>query len=346
MSSLLFLAVSVLPHAALALGKTALLVIDVQDCFLEAACTTSGSDGSLAVPGCDVIEQINAIRAQKSCLYDEVIFSQDFHPAGHISFASSHGLAPFAHLGGKGALPLLCTNPSSGRTTDGDCCPTVHVDPSLVDCTTQLCPPDTFSYEIDSPGTVAENPACQTCRDAPDSCFATTQAMWTDHCLQSGDSTFPPTLDRRDGDATIQVGTNRFVDAYSAFMDNTKSLKTELDDKLFSKGITHLIVTGIATDYCVQGTVLDALSDLTHPYTVTLVQDATAPVQGNIASFNTSVALMKSSGATIVTTADVLAMECPTNVSCPASCKPASHLARRRLLFASVPSCPDGCEPM
>ena len=137
-----------------------------------------------------------------------------------------------------------------------------------------------------------------------------------------------------------------FVDAYSAFMDNTKSLKTELDDELFSKGITHLIVTGIATDYCVQDTVLDALSDLTHPYTVTLVQDATAPVQGNMASFNTSVALMKSAGATIVTTADVLAMECPTNVSCPASCKPASHLARRRLLFSSVPSCPDGCEPM
>ena len=98
-------------------------------------------------------------------------------------------------------------------------------------------------------------------------------------------------------------------------MDNIKSLKTELDDELFSKGITHLIVTGIATDYCVQDTVLDALSDLTHPYTVTLVQDATAPVQGNMASFNTSVALMKSARATIVTTADVLAMECPTNTS-------------------------------
>ena len=115
-------------------GKTALLVIDVQDCFLEAACTTSGQKGSLDVPACDIIPKINSLREQKSCLFDEVIFSQDFHPAGHVSYGSTHGLPPFAHLPtaigglGKGALPMKCISPASGATKDGACCPAYVVD--------------------------------------------------------------------------------------------------------------------------------------------------------------------------------------------------------------------------
>ena len=51
-----------------AAGKTALLIIDVQDCFLEKACTANGKDGSLAVPACDILPLINKIREEKSCL--------------------------------------------------------------------------------------------------------------------------------------------------------------------------------------------------------------------------------------------------------------------------------------
>ena len=56
-------------------------------------------------------------------------------------------------------------------------------------------------------------------------CFDMTQAMWTDHCLQTGDSTFPPSLDKRANDFVVQKGGNVHVDAYSAFMDNTKALE-------------------------------------------------------------------------------------------------------------------------
>jgi len=337
--------VSLFLSVGCAWAKTALLVIDVQDCFLEAACTSTGEEGSLSVPGCNVITNVNKIREEKSCLFDEVIFSQDFHPTGHISFGSTHGLQPFHHLFGKGGLPLLCTNPTSGMTQDGDCCPTIAVDPSLVDCETQLCPPDTFNYS--APGSITDgNAACTTCRDDPSSCFATEQAMWTDHCLQNGDSTFPTTLDMRDEDVIVQKGVHKFVDAYSAFMDNTQSLKTMLDDELKAKGITDLIVTGIATDVCVQWTVTDALGDKTADYTVRVVQDATAPVLGDMANFNASIAIMAEAGATIVNTEDILAMECPmvptvapVKPVCPPGC---SSSMRRRLLFSSM-SCPPGC---
>ena len=93
--------------------------------------------------------------------------------------------------------------------------------------------------------------------------------MWTDHCLQTGDSGFPPTLDKRAGDFTVQKGTNLYVDAYSGFMDNTQTLKTELDKHLQDKGITKLYVAGIATDVCVQWTVTDALGSNTAAYEVT-----------------------------------------------------------------------------
>merc|ERR1719195_245049 len=78
--------------------RTALLVIDVQDCFLENL-TTTGEPGSLPVPASHIIEDINQMMADKACLFDDIVYSQDFHPANHVSFASSHGLAPFSHIG-------------------------------------------------------------------------------------------------------------------------------------------------------------------------------------------------------------------------------------------------------
>ena len=82
-------------------GKAALLLVDVHDCFLENL-TTRGEPSSLSVPASQVIALINDIRRSKSCLFDLVARSQDYHPAGHISFGSAHSLAPFSHLAGKG----------------------------------------------------------------------------------------------------------------------------------------------------------------------------------------------------------------------------------------------------
>jgi len=338
------LAAAVLP---LVTAKTALLIVDVQDCFLEAACTSTGETGSLSVPACDIIPKINQIRAEKSCLFDEVIFTQDFHPASHISFGSTHGLDPFSHLFGLGGLPLLCKEPSSGMTVDGACCPKNYIDSIngvATDCTTELCPPDGFDYMATSPDLIDGNEACTECAAEGNTCFETTQAMWTDHCLQTGDSTFPPTLDKREGDMVVQKGAHVYVDAYSAFMDNAQSLKTALDDELMSKGIDKLIVAGIATDVCVQWTVTDALGSKTADFQVVVVSDATAPVLGDMDNFDTAIGVMKDAGASIITTEELLAMDCPA-VECPEGCV-ADRRARRHLLFSSIPSCPDGCVPM
>lgn len=303
---------------ASASAKTALLVVDVQDCFLEAN-TTSGQQGSLSVPASHIIASINDMMKEKACLFDEVVYTQDFHPVNHISFASTHGLAPFAHLGGKGSLPLMCIRPSSGLTQDAACCPTVYVNSSLVNCTTQLCPPDSWNYDVNNTGIITNNLACTQCANDPSSCYATTQEMWTDHCLQTGDSTFPPGLNMGSNPKIVQKGGNQFVDAYSGFMDNTGSVKTQLDSELKAMGITEVFVVGIATDVCVKWSVRDALAE---SYEVTLVKDATAAVLGSQPNFDAAVSFMGTEGATVKTVAEVLAMQCPTTTTAPTNMFP------------------------
>jgi hypothetical protein len=119
---------------------TALIISDVQACFMEAAGTLSGADGSLSVANtAEIIPMLNSIRAERSCLLDTGIRSQGYHTvAQHISFGPTNGLAPFAHLAGKGELLLTSVNPSSGLAEDASCCPTYHVEP--YDCDTFLCP--------------------------------------------------------------------------------------------------------------------------------------------------------------------------------------------------------------
>ena len=281
-------------------GETALLVVDVQDCFLDTN-TNSGDPGSLSVTkASDIIPLINQIRTEKSCLFDTVVRSQDFHTEHHISFGPTHGLDPFAHLFGKGELPLTCVLPQSGMTSDGSCCPGYYITPNNYDCDKQLCPSVTFSESV-----ISDSPACSICKNTPEECFETTQAMWTNHCLQTGDSMFPPSLYIEKSDLVVQKGTNKYVDAYSAFMDNTKKLKTELDDTLKDQGVTTIFVVGIATDYCVYYSTMDAL-DL--GYEVIVVLDATKGIADE--TTNAAVEDMKAKGATIVMTSDVLAMEC------------------------------------
>jgi nicotinamidase-related amidase len=295
-------------------AKTALIVIDVQDCFLDAS-TTSGQPGSLAVPSSQIIPLINSIRNEKSCLFDLVVRTQDYHPAQHISYGSTHNLSAFSHLGGKGGLPMKCLTPANGNTAEASCCPTYYLtDYDRTNCSTTLCPPVSFKYEGNNAGIVTKNTACQTCKTSPDSCFDTTQAMWTDHCLRSGDAGFPPSLVKKADDVIVQKGKNQYVDAYSAFMDNTQNLKTELDSVLQANGITDLYVAGIATDVCVHATVRDAFHNQTGKYTVKVITDATAAVQGNQANFDKANKEMKGFGATMVTTAEVLKMSCPGGV--------------------------------
>lgn len=83
------------------------------------------------------------------------------------------------------------------------------------------------------------------------------QVLWPPHCIQNTDGA-KILLDRTLFDAVVQKGTEVAFDSYSAFKDDGGS-PTQLHDLLQAQGIRQLIVYGIATDYCVKATVLDAV---------------------------------------------------------------------------------------
>ncbi len=169
----------------------ALIVIDVQNDFCPG--------GALAVPdGDQVVAPINAMMAE----FDTVILTQDWHPAGHSSFASSHpGRGPF----------------------------------------------DTAEM------------------------FYGQQVLWPDHCVQGSDgAAFHPDL-RRDGDLIIRKGFRPQIDSYSAFFENDQTTATGLDGYLRDRGITELTLVGLALDFCVAFSALDARR---LGYAVTVVENA------------------------------------------------------------------------
>lgn len=87
------------------------------------------------------------------------------------------------------------------------------------------------------------------------------QVWWPEHCIQDQPGAdFHPDLNLAGIDQVFRKGQNPDVDSYSAFFDNGRRTETELDSWLKGKGITTLVVMGLATDYCVKYSVLDALA--------------------------------------------------------------------------------------
>lgn len=83
------------------------------------------------------------------------------------------------------------------------------------------------------------------------------QIMWPDHCVQETDgAAFHPNLSVRA--QNFVKGTNKYADSYSGFFDDDGA-STGLDEYLKSKGVTEVFICGLATDYCVKFTALDAL---------------------------------------------------------------------------------------
>ncbi|CAE7780895.1 pncA [Symbiodinium sp. CCMP2456] len=145
---------------------------------------------------------------------------------------------------------------------------------------------------------ITGNPACTICNATPAQCFNTTQRMWPDHCEFDGDSDLELDIPSE----LVQKGSNKFVDAYSAFADNTNNLQTPLDDILQGKGIETLFIAGIATDVVVDYTVRDAV---TRGYKVVVVGDATAGIspQTEAAALEAFAGL---DGVQVVNTTDVM----------------------------------------
>ncbi|NBT30767.1 MAG: bifunctional nicotinamidase/pyrazinamidase [Rhodobacteraceae bacterium] len=157
----------------------ALIVIDVQNDFCPG--------GALAVTGGDqILDGINALMSE----FDAVILTQDWHPAGHSSFAS-------AHKGGQA-----------------------------------------FG-QIEMPY-------------GP-------QTLWPDHCIQgSTGAAFHGDLNTDRADLIIRKGYNPAIDSYSAFFENDRTTPTGLEGYLRTRGIDDLTLVGLATDYCVNYSALDA----------------------------------------------------------------------------------------
>ncbi|QXT39891.1 bifunctional nicotinamidase/pyrazinamidase [Gymnodinialimonas ceratoperidinii] len=156
----------------------ALLVIDVQNDFCPG--------GALAVAGGDtIVPGINALMAD----YPSVILTQDWHPAGHSSFASTHD-----------AEPMSLTHMSYGP-----------------------------------------------------------QVLWPDHCIQGSiGAQFHADLTTDRADLIIRKGFNPAIDSYSAFFENDHTTPTGLEGYLRTRGISELTLVGLATDFCVNFSAVDA----------------------------------------------------------------------------------------
>lgn len=98
------------------------------------------------------------------------------------------------------------------------------------------------------------------------------QVAWPNHCVQeTSGAEFHSNLIIRESDLIVQKGTNINIDSYSGFFDNEKEHKTQLDDLLKERNIKRIYLCGLAFDYCVGYTALDAI-DL--GYETIVIEDA------------------------------------------------------------------------
>jgi nicotinamidase/pyrazinamidase len=157
----------------------ALVVIDVQLDFCPGG-ALAVTDGDAVVDPVDAMLDAFAVR----------VLTQDWHPAGHSSFASSH----------PGAEPYSTIEMPYGP-----------------------------------------------------------QVLWPDHCIQgSRGASFHPGLRSDRADAVIRKGFRAEVDSYSAFFENDHRTPTGLEGYLRARGVTAVTFAGLATDFCVAWSALDA----------------------------------------------------------------------------------------
>ena len=103
------------------------------------------------------------------------------------------------------------------------------------------------------------------------------QVLWPDHCIQGTQgAAFVEQLDTGKLDRVIRKGSNPEVDSYSGFADNGQRIQTELHGHLQQAGVAELYLCGVATDYCVKFTAMDAVE---RGYRTYLVTDACRGVE-------------------------------------------------------------------
>lgn len=85
------------------------------------------------------------------------------------------------------------------------------------------------------------------------------QVLWPDHCVQgTPGAEFHPHLAVARADLILRKGFRRAIDSYSAFFENDQATPTGLEGYLKTRGITDLVMVGLATDFCVNFSAVDA----------------------------------------------------------------------------------------
>ncbi len=130
------------------------------------------------------------------------------------------------------------------------------------------------------------------------------QVLWPIHCVQgSFGANFHPTLNQAGIDKVFVKGTDPTIDSYSGFFDNGHRKATGLGDYLREQGVTQVFVLGLATDYCVKFTALDAIE---LGFDTSLIEDASRGVNLNEGDVQQAIAEMRSKGVNIIQSSSIL----------------------------------------
>ncbi len=129
------------------------------------------------------------------------------------------------------------------------------------------------------------------------------QVLWPDHCVQgSAGAQFAPGLRMDRVEAIFRKGTDPAIDSYSGFFDNGHRKSTGLGDYLKGRGAGEVYVLGLATDYCVKFTALDARQ---LGFRIFLIEDGSRGVELRPGDVAHAVEEMRSAGVQVVRSADL-----------------------------------------
>lgn len=124
------------------------------------------------------------------------------------------------------------------------------------------------------------------------------QVLWPMHCVQgTAGAAFVSTLDSTPINRVFRKGTDPVADSYSGFFDNGHNKSTGMGDYLKSSGVSKVFVLGVATDYCVKFTALDALR---LGFETSLIQDGSRGVDLVPGDVERALSEMAAAGVTII----------------------------------------------
>lgn len=128
------------------------------------------------------------------------------------------------------------------------------------------------------------------------------QVLWPVHCVQgTGGAELVSALDTSRITKIFQKGTDPTVDSYSGFYDNDRRNSTGLTEYLLENGVTEVYLLGLATDYCVKFTALDAIDDGFDTY---LIEDGCRGVELAPGDVDKALAEMRREGVHIIQSAN------------------------------------------